>query len=109
MFRDHQSRQSQSARIGRFSDGIEQIPRSEASMRIGRFSDGIERLPRSAASDRVGTFADGVAQNTGAPANARVGSFADGYLGARPAASRSGSRHLAALASTAVRIATQHD
>jgi hypothetical protein len=61
-------------RVGRFSDGIERLPRSAASERVGRFSDGIERLPRTAGSMRFGNFADGIAT---APANRRLGSFGD--------------------------------
>ena len=76
MFLDNQS---QAARIGRFSDGIEQRPPTEATLHIGRFSEGIERTPASATSDRVGTLADGVADNPEAAANRRLGSFADGY------------------------------
>jgi hypothetical protein len=73
-------------------------------MRIGRFSHGIERLPRSARSNRVGTFADGIARTT---ANARVGSFADGYLDAPRAASPSRSAHHAARPSIAIQPVTE--
>jgi hypothetical protein len=36
------ARERERMRIGRFSDGQEQLPESERDMRIGRFSDGQE-------------------------------------------------------------------
>ena len=74
--------------IGRFSDGIERLPRTQASMRVGRFSEGSESLSRTTESERVGTFADGVARNPGMSTSARVGSFGDGYRGRRAAPRR---------------------
>ena len=41
-------------RIGRFSDGQEQLPESERHMRIGRFSDGQEQHGMIAVFDRSG-------------------------------------------------------
>jgi hypothetical protein len=41
-------------RIGRFSDGQEQLPESERRMRIGRFSDGQEQHGMIAVSGRFG-------------------------------------------------------
>jgi len=50
-------------RIGRFSDGQEQLPESERRMRIGRFSDGQEQLPESERRMRIGRFSDGQEQH----------------------------------------------
>jgi hypothetical protein len=75
-------------RIGRFSDGLERSPRTEASLRIGRFGDGSADPAPSPAFQPIGTFADGVARSPRAPASVRVGSFGDGDRGSRDAPPR---------------------
>jgi hypothetical protein len=61
----------------RFSEGIETMPAAVSDRRIGRFSDGIAQIP-TAWPMRVGRFDDGVATRPDAPSRRRVGSFADG-------------------------------
>jgi hypothetical protein len=63
---------------GRFSTGMEWLPLSSDTMRIGRFSDGRQQLAVSAGIERVGRFCTGMEYAPAAPEALRVGSFADG-------------------------------
>ena len=64
-------------RVGRFSEGIEQLPDTPNKRRIGRFSAGIERRPQGEL--RRGRFSEGVEQLPRTPSRLRRGSFANGY------------------------------
>jgi hypothetical protein len=63
--------------VGRFSEGIEQLPDAPNKRRIGRFSAGIERRPQ--AKLRRGRFSEGMEQLPRTPSRLRRGSFANGY------------------------------
>ena len=47
--------------VGRFSEGIEQLPGTPRKRRVGRFNSGIERRPDAPGKLRRGSFADGYA------------------------------------------------
>jgi hypothetical protein len=64
--------------LGRFSEGVEQLPDSPDKIRRGRFSTGIERLPDTPSKQRAGRFSEGVEKLPRTPATLRRGSFADG-------------------------------
>jgi nucleotide-binding universal stress UspA family protein len=64
--------------LGRFSEGIEQLPDSPDKVRRGRFSTGIEQLPDTPSKQRAGRFSEGVEKLPRTPAGLRRGSFADG-------------------------------
>jgi nucleotide-binding universal stress UspA family protein len=66
-------------RLGRFSEGIEQLPDSPDKVRTGRFSTGIEQRPNPPSKQRAGRFSEGSEQLTRTPARLRRGTFADGY------------------------------
>jgi AhpD family alkylhydroperoxidase len=63
--------------VGRFSEGIEQLPDTPNKRRIGRFSAGIERRPQGEL--RRGRFSEGMEQLPRTPSRLRRGSFANGY------------------------------
>ena len=63
--------------VGRFSEGIEQLPDTPSKRRVGRFSAGIEQRPHGKL--RRGRFSEGIEQLPGAPSKLRRGSFATGY------------------------------
>ena len=50
-------------RVGRFSEGLEQLPETARKLRQGRFSDGMERLPATR-DDTLhrGRFSEGMEQ-----------------------------------------------
>jgi nucleotide-binding universal stress UspA family protein len=64
--------------LGRFSEGIEQLPDSPDKVRKGRFSTGIEQLPDTPSKQRAGRFSDGIEKLPRTPARLRRGTFADG-------------------------------
>jgi nucleotide-binding universal stress UspA family protein len=67
-------------RVGRFSQGIEQLPPTPEQ---GRFSEGIERLPNAPDKRRTGRFSDGIEQLPRTPSKLRRGTFADGCAAIR--------------------------
>ena len=48
--------------VGRFSEGIEDFPKTPDELHQGRFSEGVEQLPETARELRRGSFADGYKQ-----------------------------------------------
>jgi hypothetical protein len=65
--------------LGRFSEGIEQLPETPGKLHFGRFSEGIEQLPEIPGKLHLGRFSEGMEQLPGTARNLRRGSFADGY------------------------------
>jgi hypothetical protein len=63
--------------VGRFSEGIEQLPDTPSKRRVGRFSAGIEQRPHSKL--RKGRFSEGSERLPRTPSTLRRGSFATGY------------------------------
>jgi hypothetical protein len=59
----------QSMHVGRFSEGMEQLPETPGKRHVGRFSEGIEQLPRSEWNLRLGSFADGLREDKQSRAN----------------------------------------
>jgi hypothetical protein len=64
--------------VGRFSDGLEVLPRTPEKLHRGRFSEGLEQLPESPRKRRPGRFSDGLDRVPETPAKIRRGSYADG-------------------------------
>jgi hypothetical protein len=96
-FRDHNQSldevtQLRSRHIGRFSEGMEQLPTSPRKMRHGRFSDGIARLSEVPAKLHVGRFSEGIEQLP--ETTLRRGSFADGLEARQRARQTSPARRL---------------
>ena len=48
--------------VGRFSEGIEQLPGTPGKLRTGRFSEGNEQLPETPSKLRRGRFSTGMEQ-----------------------------------------------
>jgi hypothetical protein len=69
------------AHVGRFSSGIETVPRAPATLHRGRFSEGLEQLPETPRKRHPGRFSDGLDQLAETAAKTRRGSFADGQEG----------------------------
>ena len=67
-----------SAHVGRFSEGIEQLPENPGKMRQGRFSDGIGRRDDVPGKLHIGRFSQGSEQLPETVTKLRTGSFADG-------------------------------
>ena len=67
--------------VGRFSEGIEQLPDTPSKRRIGRFGAGNEQ--RTQSKLRRGRFSEGIEQLPRAPSRLRRGSFANGYYEVR--------------------------
>jgi nucleotide-binding universal stress UspA family protein len=65
--------------VGRFSEGLEQLPAAPGKLRQGRFSDGIADLPESVDELHHGRFSEGIEQPLVTAASRRRGSFADGH------------------------------
>jgi hypothetical protein len=65
-------------RIGRFSSGQEQVPRTDRQMWTGRFSDGQEQLPGRGRRMRIGRFSDGQERLAESGRRIRIGRFSDG-------------------------------
>jgi hypothetical protein len=63
--------------VGRFSEGIEQLPETLSKRHVGRFSAGIEQRPQGKL--RRGRFSAGIEQLPRTPSRLRRGSFANGY------------------------------
>jgi nucleotide-binding universal stress UspA family protein len=63
-------------RVGRFSEGIEQLPPTSDQ---GRFSEGIEQRPTAPDKLRTGRFSDGIERLPQTPSKLRRGTFGDGY------------------------------
>ena len=68
---------AESRYVGRFSEGIEQLPETPSKRRVGRFSAGIEY--RRQGKRPKGRFSEGIEQLARTPRSLRRGSFADGY------------------------------
>jgi nucleotide-binding universal stress UspA family protein len=66
--------------VGRFSQGIEQLPPTPD---LGRFSEGIEQLPNAPDKLRTGRFSDGIEQLPQTPSKLRRGTFGDRYAAIR--------------------------
>jgi hypothetical protein len=67
-----------SMHVGRFSEGIEQLPETRAKRHVGRFSEGMERRPATPAARHIGRFSEGMEQVGEAKWKLRRGTFADG-------------------------------
>src|SRR5918995_1146579 len=48
--------------LGRFSEGVEQLPETPRKLHVGRFSEGVEQLPETPGKLHVGHFSEGVEQ-----------------------------------------------
>ena len=72
---DHDAREEP---CGRFSEGVERLPDSEAKHHVGRFCDGIA-APIDTDAMPVGRFSNGIERDPLARSVVRLGSFADGY------------------------------
>jgi hypothetical protein len=59
----------QSMHLGRFSEGMEQLPETPGKRHVGRFSEGVEQLPETEWKLRPGSFADGLGKAKHRPAN----------------------------------------
>jgi hypothetical protein len=68
----------QSMHLGRFSEGMEQLPETPGKRHVGRFSEGTEQLPETPGKRHVGRFSEGVEQLPETEWKLRPGSFADG-------------------------------
>ena len=65
--------------VGRFSEGVEQLPETLSKLREGRFSEGSRHLPATRRKLRRRRFSEGIEQLPASAATRRRGSFADGY------------------------------
>jgi hypothetical protein len=73
----------QSMHLGRFSEGMEQLPETPDKRHVGHFSEGIEQLPETPGKRHVGRFSEGIEQLPQSEWNLRLGSFADGLREAK--------------------------
>jgi hypothetical protein len=67
-----------SMHLGRFSEGMEQLPETPGKRHVGHFSEGMEQLPKTPGNRHVGRFSEGIEQLPQSDWNLRLGSFADG-------------------------------
>jgi hypothetical protein len=73
----------QSIHLGRFSEGMEQLPETPGKRHVGRFSEGLEQLPETPGKRHVARFSEGMEQLPQNEWNLRLGSFADGLREAK--------------------------
>ena len=75
---------AENRRVGRFSEGIEDLPATPSKLHVGRFSEGIERRRTAPDMLRTGRFSEGIERlprNT--PSKRRRGTFGTGYAAVR--------------------------
>ncbi len=73
------------ARVGRFSEGLEQLAPSVDKLHRGRFSVGQERIDVTRRRRRTRRFSEGLERLPERPSTVRRGSFADTSPRPRPA------------------------
>jgi hypothetical protein len=69
--------------VGRFSEGLEQLPESASTLHVGRFSEGIEASHPDAL--HAGRFSEGMEREGETAWKLHAGSFAEGFADVRRA------------------------